>query len=247
MSTQDEAPADILLYLEELFIDADVDGSGELDNNELASLLHKYYKRGAPARFSASTQPLLYGTEKMLRAPERVRAEVDACLPRFDTSGNGRLSFDEFVTMFTSSETLKLKLSPEGRKAVATVAAGAEAAQASATVSDWMERHEAWRVEQDALAILQRANALFQEADVDGSGTLSVPEFTQAARFIADCAAHNVYATTAHEYGHRQALCRHYRTEGVSRSKRHVEREVQYTVAEFDVDADGPPASSWPE
>merc|ERR1719272_1643746 len=63
-----------------MFNEADKDGSGTLDAEELAALVRRYY-----------------GTEGKSRSTKVVQREVSDAMAAFDTDGNGSLSFAEFL------------------------------------------------------------------------------------------------------------------------------------------------------
>ena len=86
------------------FLEADKDGSGALDAEEVAWVLRQMYRK-----------------ERTARKLELIQAEVEATMKEYDRDGSGVLEFNEFVAFICSGEN-KLKLSPEQKDRIMNLA-----------------------------------------------------------------------------------------------------------------------------
>jgi Ca2+-binding EF-hand superfamily protein len=128
------------------FSDADKDGSGYLDPQEFQALCWK-----------------LHGSI----SPE----EIAASFSRIDTSGDGRVSFDEFHLWWASDECMSLR----------------QRLNASAGIDDTWDTSdlEARMMEKRRGMDEVRLRRQFERVDEDGSGIVEYPEFRRLCRTLA--------------------------------------------------------------
>jgi len=103
--------------LRNFFVDADTDGSGSLDKEELVHVLRKFY-----------------AAEKLSRNTAAVRREVEEALKRFDYNGDGTLQFEEFVDMVCLSDAFKFQMTNDVKLAVRVKVQQVQAEQMRANV-----------------------------------------------------------------------------------------------------------------
>ena len=83
-----EEPTEVLTHLREAFHEADQDGNGGLDLEEIAQVFQRSHRT----------------VNKLARSRKVVEAEVKRSFGKFDIGNKGRLSLPEFVNMFCASE-----------------------------------------------------------------------------------------------------------------------------------------------
>ena len=88
--------AETLVQLRRRFEEADVDGSGKLDVEEMSGALR-----------------LLYRDTGTSRSPQKAMAEVESAMGTYDQDGNGMLSFWEFVEMLCQSDVFRVNLTEQ--------------------------------------------------------------------------------------------------------------------------------------
>jgi len=91
-----EQAYEVVFLMHIWFKEADVDKSGTLSPEELATLLKQYYKR-----------------ERLMRSLKTVQAEVERAMLVFDHDQGGSLDFVEFLTMVATSPEFKFKLADD--------------------------------------------------------------------------------------------------------------------------------------
>ena len=84
----------VLESMTEDFLEADQDGSGALDREEIAAVIQKMYRKEGVSRKSST-----------------ILQEVDRIMNSYDVDGSGVLEFGEFVAMTMSPEAMR-SLSP---------------------------------------------------------------------------------------------------------------------------------------
>eukprot|EP00658_Telonema_sp_P-2_P077471 TRINITY_DN7013_c0_g1_i1.p1 TRINITY_DN7013_c0_g1~~TRINITY_DN7013_c0_g1_i1.p1 ORF type:complete len:232 (+),score=60.81 TRINITY_DN7013_c0_g1_i1:228-923(+) len=84
--------------LARMFEEADADGSGRLDSEELSALMKRFYQAQGKSR-----------------SAKRVRLEVEASMAEYDSEGNGGLDLKQFVKMVAESDLFNLPMSKESR------------------------------------------------------------------------------------------------------------------------------------
>lgn len=94
-------PDQILEMLQKTFVDADKDGSGELDHAEISEVVKAYYKK-----------------EGVSRSLSKVEAEVAAAMVAFDANRSGALDFTEFLQMYASGEHFRFQIPLDVRSGV---------------------------------------------------------------------------------------------------------------------------------
>jgi len=87
------------------FDEADEDMSGQLDERELASVYRLVYREN--------------GVSKNIK---KVEAEVTLALAQFDTDSDGLINFNEYVTMYCTSEELRFKTEDDVKSAMLRMA-----------------------------------------------------------------------------------------------------------------------------
>eukprot|EP00657_Telonema_sp_P-1_P003659 TRINITY_DN1863_c0_g1_i6.p1 TRINITY_DN1863_c0_g1~~TRINITY_DN1863_c0_g1_i6.p1 ORF type:complete len:341 (-),score=88.96 TRINITY_DN1863_c0_g1_i6:101-1123(-) len=102
MSLQTRCVKSWKLWRSRCFGEADTDGSGSLDREELAAVLREFYQR-----------------QGVSRSIKKVNSELDAAMREFDSDGSGRLELDEFVKMVCSETPyFRLKIDPQIKHAI---------------------------------------------------------------------------------------------------------------------------------
>ena len=86
----------VLEYMTQEFLKADVSETGSLNNEELAALIEA-----------------LHRSEGYKRKKAIIQNEVNEAMTKYDHDGSGELEFSEFVEMLMTSPSFKLSLSVE--------------------------------------------------------------------------------------------------------------------------------------
>jgi len=146
---------EVLDSLERLFKEADADGSGKLDPQELSETLYEYYKANGQSR-----------------PKSKVLTEVSEAMKVYDIDGNGSLEFDEFLRMSMGSDKFKFNIPSEVKVRVLELG------------EDWAAKNESKRLTPEQLESVEQVLAtlasLFEESDTDGNGALDEDELTEA-------------------------------------------------------------------
>jgi len=213
----------MLNMLEQLFLQADGDGSGGLDRTELATVVHRFYRE-----------------EKCSRSFRSVQEECDSALRKFDSDGNQVLDFGEFIELVCTDTGFKLRMDASTKAQLMELvrsslpARMADPESAAARRARWEKENKLLTCEvlevqnntagdadgapvegdQEASALLAQLREIFTKADDNGNGALDMNELTRLL--------------------HSQ-----YRTERVARSLKQVGREVQVAMLRYDTDGSG--------
>ena len=171
-----------------MFSEADKDGSGTLDAEELAALVRRYY-----------------GTEGKSRSAKVVQREVSDAMGAFDTDGNGLLSFAEFLVLagsdsfsFPWAKSVKQKLVGHATKELEVntnlASAAREKLHALFTAADTdgsgtLSNDELTKIvkkyyggagkSRSTKAVQREVDEALEAYDADADGVLSFDEFLQ--------------------------------------------------------------------
>jgi len=220
-------PQAALRELETLFLSADGDGSGAINNTELGVVMHRFYRANNHERHTVAVQN-----------------EVDQVLSTHSKKEDGTLDFCEFVELFCKDSGFKMRLSTKTKTAMLELSKKQETARlkdpgsAAARRQRWLAIQEMkspasglvkcdilestrqdepdWRTsaEPEVVARLEELERGFQDADSNGNGSLDMQELATVLKL-------------------------QYRNEKVARSMTQVTKEVAAAMSVYDKDKNG--------
>ena len=85
--------------VQKTFVDADKDGSGELDHTEISEVVKVYYKKEGVSRSLSKVSITCIFHVRLASTVGQVEAEVAAAMVAFDANRSGALDFTEFLQM----------------------------------------------------------------------------------------------------------------------------------------------------
>jgi len=146
---------------------------------------------------------------------KRIAREVATAMAKFASDNNGVLLFGEFVAMiFGSPDDFKMKTEPGLREIVCRKANEIHTQETGVFAERVRQWKQAQSEQRAADALYDKLSSLFAEQDADGSGSLDEPELLAM-------------------------LTQYYRSEGLSKSKKKMERVLVELLALYDRDGSG--------